>query len=474
MTNARASMESFKPEARIGLLLTGHEIYWEQFPELKSLGMGMSDKLKAILGGLGKVVSTELVDNAAKAEKASRFLVDQDVDIVVVFPLGYTASMQIIPAVKDIRVPIVLLNAHEDSSYDYRSADTTVYLHHEGVCCIPEYSNALVNLGKKFKVRTGHFGDPRLIRELTQDIEGCAAATAFRRMNIGLIGQLYTNMSDMTLDENRLVRATGKMLVHPEIEEIEEAFAAVSPGELKEMYAQIRAIYDVDETVTNEHLHISARLAVAYERVITRHNIGAFGYFWWGVKDSVTQMRAQSSIAVSRLAAMGMPGVTEGDVKNAMGMKILNLLGAGGMFTEFFSMDFDENFILMGHDGPSNIIMARDRPRLQHLDVHHGKTGHGLGIDFDLRPGPVTLLTLTQDRACETFKMVYTVGSIVEGETLHIGNPNCRIRVKKPIHDFIDEWCQQGPSHHASIGYGDKSIGIEAFARASGFGCVRI
>ena len=71
-------------------------------------------------------------------------------------------------------------------------------------------------------------------------------------------------------------------------------------------------------------------------------------YYWWGEKELITQLRSQSALAVSRLAALGRPGVTEGDVKTAMAMKIMDLLGGGGMFLEFFAMDFDENFILPG------------------------------------------------------------------------------------------------------------------------------
>jgi L-arabinose isomerase len=459
---------------RIGLLPTGHFYYWPQFPGLKEMGLRMYGKLLEMLERYADIVSPDLVDTTEKAEQAGSLFKNENIDMVLIFPLGYTTSMNVVPAVKGLDVPIRLLNAHEDRSYDYKKAGTAVYLHHEGVCCVPEYSGALVSMGKTFRVRTGFFGDPRLEAELVADFTGAAAARFFKKMNIGLIGEVYTHMSDMPTDEHRLLRATGRMLKRPEVEEIENAYHRVTEEKLEDMYRQLRALYDVDRTVTNEHMKFSAQAAVAYDEIVKKHGIFAFGYYWWGEKELVTQLRAQSNLAVSRLAALGRPGVTEGDVKSAMAMKVLDLFGAGGMFVEFFSMDFDENFVLMGHDGPSNINMADGKPRLQHLMVHHGKSGHGLGIDFDMKQGPVTLLNLTQFDAGDTFKLIYSIGEIIPGPVLSIGNPNCRVRVGRPIHEFMDAWCRQGPSHHIALGYGDRSVELEMFAEAMKFKLVRV
>jgi len=382
--------------------------------------------------------------------------------------------MVMVPAVKDLTVPLRILNAHIDATYDYKTADTAEYLYHEGPCCVPEYAGTLVRLGKPFTVRTGWFGDARLWRELADDCRGAAAARSFRSLNFGVIGNTYTNMTDMPTDEHRVLLSTGRMLKRPEVEEIEEAFRRVTEDQLKDMYRQFREMYDVDPTVTDEHMKFSAQVAVAYDEVIRRHNIGAFGYYWWGEKELITQLRSQSALAVSRLAALGRPGVTEGDVKTAMAMKIFDLLGAGGMFVEFFAIDHAGEFLLMGHDGPSNVNVAEGRPRLQHLDVHHGKTGHGLGIDFTMRNGPITLLNLTQFDAGETFKLIYTVGEVVPGDVLGIGNPNCRVRISKPIDEFFDSWCRQGPCHHIALGLGNRSNQLEVFAEAIGFECVRV
>lgn len=108
------------------------------------------------------------------------------------------------------------------------------------------------------------------------------------------------------------------------------------------------------------------------------------------------------------------------------------------------------------------------------VKVHHGKTGHGLGIDFTIANGPVTLLNLTQFAAGPTFKLIYTTVEAIGGDILNIGNPNWRVRTSRPIHEFMDAWCQQGPSHHIALGLGDKSRELEVFAEAIGCDCVRI
>ncbi len=459
---------------RIGLLPTGHLIYWGQFPGLKEMGLNMYEKYRQRLGQIGEVISPGLVDTKEKAWETGKFFKDQNIDILLVLPLGYTTGIVMLPCVKQLDVPVRILNSHLDSSYDYKTADTTIYLYHEGPCCIPEYAAGLVNMGRKFKVRSGPITSERFWAEVTADCNGSAAARAFSSMNMGIIGNTYTGMVDMPTDEHRWLRATGNLFVRPEVEEIEEAYHRVTQEQLQDMYQQFRQMYDVDETVTDEHMKFSAQLAVAYEEVILKHGIYAFGYYWWGEKELITQMRAQSNLAVSRLAALGRPGVTEGDVKTAMAMKILDLLGGGGMFVEFFAIDYEEEFLLMGHDGPSNINMSEGKPKLQHLDVQHGKTGHGLGIDFEVVKGPATLLNLSQFDAGDTFKLVYSVGEIVPGEILNIGNPNCRVKIDQPIHEFFDAWCQQGPVHHIALGIGDHSKEIETFAEVMNLKTVRI
>jgi L-arabinose isomerase len=467
-------MSEPKIKPKIGLLPTGHKMYWSQFPKLKEMGEQMYRRLVNELRKFGEVICPELVDTPEGSLEAAGLFSRGNIDILFIFPFGYTTGMMILPVVKNCEVPIRLLNAHEDSSYHYKTADTTIYLHHEGPCCIPEYSSALVSLGKNFEVISGHFGQAFFWEKIRRECRGAAAASAFAAMRFAVIGSTYTNMTDMPVDEHRILKATGQLLCRPEVEEIEEAYKRASPRDLKDMYTQFRSFYEADDTVTEKSMEESARIAVAFDGVIKKHGINAFGFYWWGEKPLITELRAEAALAVSRLTALGIPGVTEGDVKAAMAMKILDLLGGGGMFLEFFSVDYDEDFLLMGHDGPSNVNIAEGKPKLKFLPVHHGKTGQGLGIDFNLKSGICTLLNLTQFGTTKTFKLIYTIGQIIPGDILNIGNPNCRIKVEKPIPDFINLWCHEGPGHHTALGIGDFSTEIETFAEKMNFDCVRI
>ena len=461
---------------RIGFLPTGHHRYWPQFPNLRERALKMCQRFEEMLKGYAEIVSFRLVDTPETGAAAGDFFRNQDIDLILIFPLVYTPSINVARAVMNSSLPLVILNAHEDRTRDYAKEDTEDYLQHEGVCCVPEIGGMLASIGKRFHVRTGTLDDRRLHQELQADFLAADAVRKFRSIRVGLIGNTYTGMTDMPIDQQRLLRTTGNLLVCPEVEEVIDAYQKVTDEELEDICAQFRELYEVDKTVTNEHMRFSAQLAVAYDIIIRRHNIDCFGFYWWGKNELVTQIRAQAGLAVSRLTAQGIPGVTEGDVKSAIAMKILSLLGGFGMFVEFFAIDFADNFVLMGHDGPANVKMAKGKPRLTHLDIIHGKTGHGLGIDFRMEPGPVTLLNLSEHTSPSNnrFKLIYSIGEVIRGSVLNIGNPNCRIRLERPFSEFFERWCQEGPEHHIALGKGNLSAALERFAETMQLEIIRV
>ena len=68
-------------------------------------------------------------------------------------------------------------------------------------------------------------------------------------------------------------------------------------------------------------------------------------------------------------------------------------------------MDFRDDFVLMGHDGPGHIAISQGRTKVRPLAVYHGKAGRGLSVEMSVKHGPVTLLSLAED-ADSRFKLL--------------------------------------------------------------------
>ena len=93
-----------------------------------------------------------------------------------------------------------------------------------------------------------------------------------------------------------------------------------------------------------------------------RHDLQGLTYYYRGLDgNEFERLGAGLILGNSLLTARGIPASGEGDLKTCLAMLMMDRLGAGGSFTEFYAMDFSENFVLMGHDGPGHIAISDER-----------------------------------------------------------------------------------------------------------------
>ena len=118
--------------------------------------------------------------------------------------------------------------------------------------------------------------------------------------------------------------------------------------------------------------------------------------------------------------------VGEYELRTSLAMLIMDRLGAGGSFTEFQALDFRDDVVEMGHDGPAHLAISQGRPMLRGLGVYHGKRGWGVSVEFDVRHGPVTLFGIGQERDGR-FRFITAAGEVVDGPHLTIGNTTSRV-----------------------------------------------
>jgi L-arabinose isomerase len=154
-------------------------------------------------------------------------------------------------------------------------------------------------------------------------------------------------------------------------------------------------------------------------------------------------------------------------------MKILDSFGAGGSFTEFYGVDYNDDIVLMGHDGPGHIGIAEGRTKVRPLGVFHGKVGRGLSVEMSVKHGPITILSVAEAPG-GALKLLFAEGQAEPGPILEIGNTNSRYRFPLGVRGFMNAWNSQAPAHHCATGVGHIGARLQKLAALLGLECIRV
>ncbi len=459
-------MENRRQPARVGVFAVGLAAYWPQFPGLREQLEGYLGEVERRIAAFGaEVIRGGLVDTAPAARQVGDELARRSVDLLICHAATYATSSQVLPVVQQARAPVVVLNLQPVPALDYERTDTAAWLANCSACCVPEISNAFVRSGVEFRVVSGTlFGDAAAWGEIEQWCRGAAAVRALRRSRIGFLGHTYPGMLDLYAD---FTMVHGQLGAHVEVLEmcdLARRAVGATEAEIAAKLAETQQVFQLEAGIAEEDLRWAAQVAVGLERLIADFDLDGLAYYYRGLDDNEYERLAAGMIlGNSLLTARGIPASGEGDLKNCLAMLLMDRLGAGGSYTEFYAMDFQENFILMGHDGPGHIAISDRRPILRSLGLYHGKRGRGVSVEFNVRTGPVTVLGLTQT-AEGRFKFLAAEGESLPGPLLRIGNTNSRIRFALPPAAFLNRWCQEGPTHHCALGLGHRIAEIEKVA----------
>ncbi|MFL5808279.1 MAG: arabinose isomerase, partial [Flavisolibacter sp.] len=237
----------------------------------------------------------------------------------------------------------------------------------------------------------------------------------------------------------------------------------VTNEEMKERLELFYTTFDVQEDCPVEELQKSAITSVALDRLVEQYKLGSMAYYYKGSGDAENEEAIASIIlGNSLLTANGVPVAVEYEIKNAQAMKIMDSFGAGGSFTEYYAMDFKDDIVLMGHDGPGHIAIAEGKTKVRPLGVYHGKVGKGLSVEMSVKNGPVTLLSVVENYGSGLMLLV-AEGESVPGSILQIGNTNSRYKFSIGARKFVNDWNSHGPAHHCAVGVGHIASKIMKF-----------
>jgi L-arabinose isomerase len=466
----------------VGLFGIGLAAYWSQFEGLEKRLQGYVARVAERLAGPGReIVNFGLVDSAERAFAVGHEARRQDVDLLVLYVTTYALSSTVLPVVRRAKVPVLVLNLQPEAAIDYarfnslpdRTAMTGEWLAYCSACPVPEIANVFARAGVPFHQVTGALeGDPACWQEIEDWMAAAQTAEALSHLRLGLMGHYYGGMLDIATDLTAVSSVFGTHVEMLEIDELGAISSEMTSAEVAGKLAEFHAEFDVQPDCPAEELTRAARTAAALDALVERHSLGALAYFYNGCganEDTITSIILGTSLLTRR----GIPVAGEYEVKNALAMKIMDSLGAGGSFTEYYAVDFKDDVVLMGHDGPGHSGIAEGKTKVKPLEVYHGKVGRGLSVEMSVRNGPVTLLSVVEDRRGR-FKLLVAEGATEAGPILEIGNTNSRYRFPIGARGFIERWNEQAPAHHCAVGVGHMADKLEKLGKLLGIEVVSV
>jgi len=469
---------------RIGLFGIGLDAYWPQFVGLKERLEGHLRTVQRQLERPGiEVVNLGLIDTPPRAFEAGHRLRQADVDLIFLHVTTYALSSTVLPVVQRAKTPVVILNLSPAAAIDYawfnrledRTAMTGEWLAHCTACAVPEIANVFHRARIPFHQVTGMLeGDPAVREEIDAWIDAARVADVMFHNRLGLMGHDYCGMLDIYSDLAQQCACFGGHMEIIEVDELAARRREVTVAQIAQRIAEFHSAFSVEPDCPAEELERAARTSVALDRVVSDHDLGSLAYYYQGTGNEENE-DAISSIILgnSLLTGRGIPVAGEYEVKNAQAMKIMDSFGAGGSFTEYYALDWNDDVVLMGHDGPGHIAIAEGPIKVRPLRVYHGKVGRGLSVEMSVKQGPVTLLAVAST-ADGRLKLLAAHAESVPGPILEIGNTNSRYRFPIGARRFVNEWNVQGPAHHCAVGVGHIGLKIEKLGSLLGMETVRV
>lgn len=294
------------------------------------------------------------------------------------------------------------------------------------------------------------------------EADGRGKSFPIRNARIGRIGEHPPGFDTCAFDEAQLQTRYGVRLAELPLRELfrKADGSAVSSN-------CIEGLKGVGE-MEPEALSRSLRLKPALQQLASEHRLDAIAIRCW--PECFTDYGGAVCAAVSLLGDEGIPCACEADVFGAMSQLLLQRIADAPVFlTDLVEADAEDNSAVVWHCGQAPLSMcdAEFKPRA----AVHSNRRQPLLCEFPLKPGPVTLMRLSQ--ACGDHRLVVMKAEMLRRPPAFSGTSGV-LRFHKPVELVLNAIIEHRLEHHFALSYGDHVQGLKMAAGSMGLQVLEI
>lgn len=449
---------------RLGIQGLFFEYYSGMPPDFKQSKHKWYREVLELLRDHFDVIDGGLVDSVSGARESMGLLTAQNIDVLLLIPMMAVKADVGVESSRLAGVSLVVWNAHESFTLP-PEYDAAALVNHSGNVGTLALTNALLREGRRFLLTTGHWQDSAARARVVEQLRSAAVATSLDRVQLGVIGEPFGGMLDVSLDDDVLLRNGLKGAISVPTSKVQRTFAGISDSALSNEVNCMKSTFFC-ERLSDDALRASARLALALEEVVESNHLdgGAVNCHCAGWRED-PKLGVLGCYAVSRLTARGVPFACTGDLCTGLAMAIAERLSGTAFYCEIDLLDYASDEVLLANSGEMDFrYSAVNKEELVPHSFYCTAAGVSVVASGTLKNGPATLLALTP-LPDKRIRAIVAPGRVLDRKAKDLMVSNCVFKFDRaPISRAFEEWCLAGANHHAVLMKGAHSRALRQIA----------
>jgi L-fucose isomerase-like protein len=398
----------------------------------------------------------EALTDLAAAEQAGRDLLEQPVDLVLIFQATFADSTMVVTLTENIAAPVFLWAIPEPW--------TGERLRLNSLCGINLAGHALTLRGRKYEYAYAAPDDVETI----QKVRALAAAGRLHRQlgtaHLGVVGDHPAGLDTCRLDAPALEKFFGIKVERLELSDVFERARSTSMESLESIRTGLNARLSNLDTLDQKPLSGTLSVYSALKGISEDKKLDGLAVRCW--PEFFTELGCAACGAMSMLSdgfdqSRPIPCSCEADVNGTVTQMILQILADAPAFgTDIVGVDEANDLVALWHCGLAPLSMAD--PNVQPKAGVHSNRGLPLVMDFPLKPGDITFARVSQ--ATGDLRLVVGKGKMVAAPKPFSGTSGV-LKLEIPAQQFLDTLMHEGLEHHISFVYGNHVDSLVAFAK---------